>query len=185
MALPRGGVPVGYEVADSLKCPLDVLLVRKLGLPGQPELAMGAIAEGGIVIRNHDVIDLADVGKAEFDAVAAAEAQILGTHVSRFRDPHPPIAPAGHTVLIVDDGLATGSTALAGVAAMHHKGALEVWVCVPVAPQETVAKMAEVADRVVVLSTPRPFLAVGVWYRNFAQTSDEEVRSLLANSRLR
>lgn len=185
MALPRGGVPVGFEVASTLSCPLDILLVRKLGLPGQPELAMGAIAEGGVVILNQDVLGLAGVDESELASEIESESRTLERYAARFRDEHPPVDPTDRTVLIVDDGLATGSTALAGVSAMQHRGARQVWVCVPVGPRDTTERVAKVADRVVVLSTPERFIAVGAWYRDFAQTEDEEVRSLLSLSRLR
>ena len=185
LALPRGGVPVGYQVARALACDLDVLLVRKLGVPGQPELAMGAVAEGGVVIRNQAIIDLAGVDQAAFEAVLRVEAGTLARRASDYRADHPPIDPAGHTALIVDDGLATGATALAAIEALRMRDTVGVWLCVPVGPPDTVRAMGDVADRVVVLDQPRHFGAVGAWYRDFGQTDDAQVRSLLARSRLR
>ncbi len=185
LALPRGGVPVGYEAARALACDLDVLLVRKLGVPGQPELAMGAVAEGGVVIRNHGIIDLARVDETAFQSVLRAEIETLVKRASDYRADHPPIDPSGHTALIVDDGLATGSTALAAIEALRMRGSEEVWLCVPVGPSDTVGAMGDVADRVVVLQQPRHFGAVGAWYRDFGQVDDAEVRSLLSRSRLR
>lgn len=185
LALPRGGVPVGYEVARALSCDLDVLLVRKIGVPGQPELAMGAVAEGGVVIRNQGIIDLAGVDESRFDQVLRAESVTLKSRVTAYRADHPAIDPAGHTALVVDDGLATGATALAGIAALRKRDVERVWLCVPVGPGDTVAAMTEVADRVVVVHRPRHFGAVGAWYRHFGQIEDTEVRALLARSRLR
>jgi putative phosphoribosyl transferase len=185
LALPRGGVPVGYEVALALDCPLDVLLVRKVGVPGQPELAMGAVAEGGVVIRNQAIIDLAGITPDEFQSILDEESVTLRERAALYRADHPPIDPEGKTALVVDDGLATGATALAAVEALRHRRARQVWVCVPVAPSDTVRMLASVADRVEVLEQPRTFGAVGAWYRDFGQTQDAEVRDLLASSRLR
>lgn len=185
LALPRGGVPVGYEVASRLDCPLDVLLVRKLGVPGQPELAMGAVAEGGVVVRNQGIIDLARVGPDDFAAELETETQVLEERAALYRGDGAAIDPRGHTAIVVDDGLATGATALAAVNALRERGVVEVWVAVPVAPSDTTAAMATVAERVVVLHQPAQFVAVGLWYHRFGQTSDEEVRALLASSRLR
>jgi putative phosphoribosyl transferase len=185
LALPRGGVPVGYEVARALSCDLDVLLVRKLGLPGQPELAMGAVAEGGLVIRNPAIIELAGVDEEEFQSVLRAETETLARRAADYRADHPPLDPVGHTALVVDDGLATGSTALAAIEALRERGVGEIWMCAPVGPSDTVEAMGEVADRMVVLYQPRHFGAVGAWYRDFGQTDDAQVRVLLARSRLR
>lgn len=183
LALPRGGVPVGFEVARTLSCPLDVLLVRKLGTPGRPELAMGAVAEGDVVIRNQDIIALARVGEDQFGAVLDGERKRLAARAATYRDRYPAFDPGGHTALVVDDGLATGATAAAAVEAVRMRGADSVWLCVPVAPAE--ARDMDLADRFVVLHTPDNFVAVGMWYQRFGQTSDEEVRELLAASRLR
>lgn len=183
-ALPRGGVPVGYEVARSLGCDLDVLVVRKIGVPHQPELAMGALAEGDVVIRNVDVLALTSVDNTAFERVRAVESEELRRRVAAYRSAAGRIDPAGHTAILVDDGLATGSTAMAGVAALRERGATQVWVAVPVAPRDTTELVETVADRVVVVHQPMYFGAVGAWYRDFRQTTDDEVRSLLAESRL-
>ena len=181
--LPRGGVPVAYEVARALACPLDVLVVRKVGVPYQRELAMGAIGEDGVVIRNEDVIDLAGVGDEEFERVTETEARELDMRLARYRAEVPPVSPEGRTAIVVDDGLATGSTALAGVQVLARKGAASVWLAVPVAPPGSLGDLEGLTDRIVVLSRPRGFGAVGAWYRDFTQTSDEEVGALLAESR--
>jgi len=185
LALPRGGVPVGYEVARRLDCPLDVLLVRKLGVPGQPELAMGAIAEGDVVFRNPDIIRMARVTEEQFAAELEEEKVNLSKRALLYRDPQHAVDPEGRTVLIVDDGLATGATAMAAIEAVRTRGARAVWLCVPVAPADTTALMTGLADEVVVLHAPERFVAVGAWYRRFDQTEDDEVRALLASSRLR
>lgn len=185
MALPRGGVPVGFEVASALGCDLDLLLVRKLGVPGQPELAMGAIAEGGVVVRNQALIDAARVTEGEFEEELRLERLEMEDRTRRYRADAAALDPSGHTALVVDDGLATGATALAGVRALRSREVLEVWVCVPVAPADTVAALRDEADRVVVLEVPRHFGAVGAWYRDFRQVGDDEVRDLLSRSRLR
>jgi len=184
-ALPRGGVPVGAEVANALGCPLDVLVVRKIGVPFQPELAMGAIAERGVIVRNSDVISQAMIDEDEFAAAVRQERRELERRVATYRAGAEPVPASGRTALIVDDGLATGSTAQAAVAVLQKMGAREVWVAVPVAPRDTAARLAKTADRVVVVEQPASFGAVGSWYRDFTQTSDDEVRSLLAGSRLR
>lgn len=183
-ALPRGGVPVAYEVARALDCPLDVLVVRKVGVPSQPELAMGAIAEGDVVIRNEDVLRLAQIDDETFASVVSRERRELESRVMAYRSVASPISPVGHTAIVVDDGLATGSTARAAIEVLREKGAASVWLAVPVAPQEGVEDLERVASRVVVLAIPRSFGAVGTWYQDFVQTSDEEVRDLLGESRL-
>ncbi|HEU4320417.1 MAG TPA: phosphoribosyltransferase family protein [Acidimicrobiia bacterium] len=183
-ALPRGGVPVAFEVAAALGCPLDVLVVRKVGVPFQPELAMGAIAEGGIVIRNSDVIAHAFIEEDEFAAVVEEESRELTRRIEMYRGDLPAISPSGHTAIVVDDGLATGSTALAAVSVLGRRGAAAVWLAVPVAPRETLPALQRATERVIALQQPRQFGAVGVWYRDFTQTSDDEVRDLLVRSRL-
>jgi putative phosphoribosyl transferase len=183
-ALPRGGVPVAYEVALALGCALDILVVRKVGVPYQPELAMGAIAEGEVTIRNEDVLKLARVDRDTFDTAVAIEQRELETRVSAYRSVAQPIPPDGHSAIVVDDGLATGSTARAAVEVLKKKDAASVWLAVPVAPREGIEELERSADRLVILSRPTGFGAVGYWYRDFTQTSDEEVRSLLAESRL-
>jgi len=183
LALPRGGVPVAYEAAAVIECPLDVLVVRKLGVPFQPELAMGAISEGGTVIQNLEVIAAAGVDERSFARVAEMERAELDRRVAAYRRAAPPLDCEGMTAIIIDDGLATGSTARAGVEVARAKNAAQVWLAVPVAPAETARDMEAIADRVVVLETPRFFGAVGAWYRDFSQTTDEEVRTLLADAR--
>ena len=183
-ALPRGGVPVGFEVARALGCPLDVLVVRKVGVPFQPELAMGAIAEGDVVVRNEDVIDIAEIDEEGFAAGVESERMELEARASAYRAETPPIPPRGHTAIVVDDGLATGSTALAGVRVLREKGAAAVWLAVPVAPRAPLGDLEALTDRIVILHRPWDFGAVGVWYDDFSQTTDEEVRDLLIESRL-
>jgi putative phosphoribosyl transferase len=186
LALPRGGVPVGYEVSLRLGCPLDILLVRKVGVPDQPELAMGAVAEGGVVVRNEEMVRLAGVDERRFREVLDREVSNLARQTGSLRPPGTgPVDPAGHTCLVVDDGLATGATALAAVDALREQGATEVWVCVPVGPQDTVRALEQVADRVVVVEIPHRFGAVGAWYRDFSQVTDDEVRDLIGEARLR
>lgn len=182
-ALPRGGVPVGFEVASALSCPLDVVVVRKVGVPYQPELAMGAVAEGGVVIRNEDVLSAARISDTEFDAAVELARRELNQRLAAYRDAADSIDPGGRTVIVVDDGLATGSTAMAALAAARARGATQAWLAVPVAPGDMVRRMESHADEVIVLHHPRRFVAVGTWYQDFSQTSDDEVRDLLGRSR--
>jgi putative phosphoribosyl transferase len=182
-ALPRGGVPVGFEVADALGCELDVLVVRKVGVPHQPELAMGAVAEGGVTIQNQEILRMARVSPREFDHEADLARRELSRRLAVYRDSVAAVEPEGRTVIVVDDGLATGSTAEAAIAAVRSRGAAAAWLAVPVAPGDTVHRLGRMADRVIVLETPRRFLAVGAWYLDFAQTSDAEVLDLLERSR--
>lgn len=182
--LPRGGMPVAFEVAHALGCPLDVLVVRKVGVPFQPELAMGAIAEGDVIIRNEEVISLAGISEDEFAAVVEMESRELESRVAKYRADAAPVEPKGHSAIVVDDGLATGSTALAAVEVLLDKGAAAVWLAVPVAPRASLGDLERKADRIVILSRPWDFAAVGLWYSDFTQTTDEEVRVLLSESRL-
>lgn len=182
-ALPRGGVPVGFEVAEALDCELDVLVVRKIGVPFHPELAMGAVAEGGVVIKNNEIIEAVGVDESEFSSRATSEKAELEARLSRYRVTVPAVDPEGRTVVIVDDGLATGSTALAAVQAVRARQALEVWLAVPVAPPDVVPVMTKAADRLIVLDQPRRFMAVGAWYDDFSPTTDNEVVDLLERSR--
>jgi len=179
LALPRGGVPVGFKVAEALNAPLDVFIVRKLGVPGQEELAMGAIASGGVRVLNREVIRYASISDRVIDTVAKAEQQELERREKSYRGVRPPIDFAGKTVFVVDDGLATGSTMRAAVLALRNVNAREVIVAVPVAAKETCLEFHAIADDIVCLRTPSPFQAVGLWYGNFDQTTDEEVHALL------
>jgi predicted phosphoribosyltransferase len=179
VALPRGGVPVGVEVADALGAPLDVIIVRKLGTPGQPELAMGAIGEGGVRILNHEVLDALRITDGELEAVAAREQRELDRRAQRLRAGRARVPLTGHTAILVDDGLATGSTARAAILVARAQGARRVVVATPVAPRSTVVELGEVADAVVCVATPEPFRAIGQWYVDFRPTSDDQVVALL------
>lgn len=182
-ALPRGGVPVAYEVACALNAPLDVFLVRKLGLPGHEELAMGAIASGGIIVLNEDVVQALRVSPRTIDAVAETELRELDRREQRYRGDRPLPEITGYTVIVVDDGLATGSTMRAAVAAFKQEAPKGIVVAVPVAAPETCASLRNEVDDVVCLETPEPFHAVGLWYSDFMQTTDEEVHDLLDKAR--
>jgi putative phosphoribosyl transferase len=182
LALPRGGVPVAYEVAQALSAPLDIFLVRKLGVPGHEELAMGAIATGGVRVRNEEVIRMAGVTEAQIAAVAADEQRELERREREYRGDRPEPEVRGRTVILVDDGLATGSTMRAAAEALRHEGARRLVVAVPVAPPETCEAFRSEVDEIVCAITPEPFYGVGMWYKDFSQTSDEEVRDLLDRS---
>ncbi len=179
LALPRGGVPVGFEVARALEAPLDVMLVRKLGVPGQEELAMGAIASGGVRIVSDDVVNALDIPERAIAIVAAAEAQELERRERAYREGRPFPDVGGKVAILVDDGLATGATMRAAVAALRALGAGPVVAAVPVAPPETCAALSRVVDQMICALTPDPFFAVGAWYEDFTETSDETVRALL------
>jgi len=179
LALPRGGVPVGFEAAKALGAPLDIFIVRKLGVPGQEELAMGAIASGGVRVLNQDVIRYASISDRVIDAVAASEQRELERREKSYRGLRPPLDVSGRRVFVVDDGLATGSTMRAAVQALRNMNAREVIVAVPVAAKDTCTEFRAIADDVVCLRTPWPFQAVGLWYDDFSQTTDEEVHELL------
>lgn len=183
LALPRGGVPVGYEVARALHAPLDVMLVRKLGVPGHEELAMGAIASGGVRIVSKDVVSTLGIADREIAAVAAVEEEELERREKAYRGGRPPPDVKGRTVILVDDGLATGSTMRAGAAALRAQGVARLIVAVPVAPPETCEALRAEVDEVVCALAPEPFLAVGLWYEDFSQTTDDEVRELLRQAR--
>jgi predicted phosphoribosyltransferase len=183
LALPRGGVPVAYEVAEVLGAPLDVFVVRKLGVPGHEELAMGAVASGGVRVLNEEVMGMLRIPERIIDAVAKSELQELERRERLYRGGRPPPPVRGRTVLLVDDGLATGSSMLAAVEALRQLSPSRIVVAVPTAAAETCEAMRAKADDVICALTPEPFYAVGVWYRDFSQTSDEEVRDLLSRSR--
>jgi putative phosphoribosyl transferase len=179
LGLPRGGVPVACEVARALHAPLDVFLVRKLGLPGREELAMGAIATGGVRVLNEDLVRALQVPREEIDRVAAREERELERRERLYRGDRPPPAVRGRTVILIDDGLATGSSMRAAVAALRRLQPARIVVAVPVGAAETCADFQEEADEAVCARTPEPFYAVGLWYEDFSQTTDEEVRELL------
>ena len=180
LALPRGGVPVAYEVAARLRAPLDVLVVRKLGVPSHPELAFGAIGEDGVRVLNDSVLRRSGLSPADAAAVQAAESQELQRRVRRYRGDRPGLALTGRTVLIIDDGFATGATARAAALVARAKGAKRVVLAAPIGSAETVAELREVADDVMCLTMPGGFYAVGQGYRDFGQTSDDQVCALLA-----
>jgi putative phosphoribosyl transferase len=182
LALPRGGVPVGYAVARALGIPLDVFLVRKLGVPGEEELAMGAVASGGIRVLNQTVVRALAVSAEQIEAVARRETEELARRERLYRGDRPPPDVRGRRVILVDDGIATGASMRGAIAAVRARGAGRIVVAVPVAAAATAAALAAEAEEVVCLATPEPFHAVGIWYREFAQTSDEEVRALLADA---
>ena len=185
LALPRGGVPVGFEVARRLGAPLDVFVVRKLGVPGQEELALGAIATGGVRMLNDDVIALAGLSEREIEAVTAREGQELARRERAYRGDRPPPDVRDRTAILVDDGLATGATMRAAAVGVRRQEAARVVVAVPAAAAETCELLASEADEVVCLTTPEPFYAVGLWYEDFSETSDDEVRRLLEAGRAR
>jgi predicted phosphoribosyltransferase len=183
LGLPRGGIPVGYEVARGLGAPLDVFVVRKLGVPGQEELAMGAIATGGVRVVNHDVVDALRIPPDVLDRAAAEELRELERREQSYRGQRPKPPVEGRTVILVDDGLATGSTMRAAVAALRQQGPAHIVVAVPVAAVQTCADLRREVEDVVCFATPEPFMAVGRFYDDFSQTSDEEVGALLASAR--
>ena len=183
LALPRGGVPIGFEVALALEAPLDVFIVRKLGVPGQEELAMGAIASGGVRVLNTEVVHHLNVPSSVIDRVALREEQELHRREHLYRVHEPPSDLKDKTVILVDDGLATGSTMRAAVAAVRQLRAARIVVAVPVAAPDTVELIRGEVDEVVCPLTPHSFQAVGQWYDQFNQTTDEEVRALLARAR--
>jgi len=185
LGLPRGGVPVAFEVARELDAPLDVIVVRKLGVPYQPELGMGAIGEDGVRVLNDQVLALARVGEDEVAAVERSERAELERRATRFRGRRPRASLVGRTAVVVDDGIATGSTARAACQVARAHGASRVILAVPVAPRSSLASLAEIADELVCLATPEPFYAVGQFYRDFSQTSDEEVVEFLERAATR
>ncbi len=182
-ALPRGGVPVAFEVAKALRARLDIFLVRKLGLPAHEELAMGAIATGGIRVLNRAVVDDLGIPASVVDAVAARELRELERRERVYRGDRPEPEVRGKTVILIDDGLATGSTMRAAAAALRQKRPARIVVAVPVSAVETCDEYRMGVDEIICLKTPEPFYGVGLWYEDFSQTTDEEVRELLENAR--
>lgn len=182
LALPRGGVPVAYEIATALHAPLDIFLVRKLGVPTQPELAMGALASTGQVIRNDDVIESLGISEATLQQVAQHELAELRRREQIYHSSRPPASTVtipNHTIILVDDGLATGSSMRAAGLALRQQSPARLIIAVPVAPPSAIYSLAHIADEVLCLRTPERFYAVGAWYDDFSQTSDEEVQALL------
>ncbi len=182
LALPRGGVPVAFEVAQALRVPLDVFLVRKLGVPGHEELAMGAIASGGVRVLNEHIVNSLRDGPAQVEAVAAREQCELERRELAYRSGRGELDLAGKLVIVIDDGLATGATMRAAVRALRARRPARVIVAVPVGAEDTCYVLRREADDVVCLRTPYPFGGVGMWYDDFSQTEDEEVRELLATA---
>jgi predicted phosphoribosyltransferase len=182
LGLPRGGVPVAAAVARALRAPLDVLTVRKLGLPGQPEMAMGAIASGGAQVLDPRTIAAAVVTPGEIARVAQREELELARREATFRRSRPPLDVAGRCAIVVDDGMATGSTMRAAVLSLRRRQAAQIVVAVPVASTEACAALSAEADRCVCLATPTPFFSVGEWYQDFAQLEDEDVQDILART---
>ena len=182
LALPRGGVPVAAEVAAHLHAPLDVFLVRKLGVPGHPELAMGAIAADDVQVLSHDLIADLGIPAALVEQTAVRERLELERRDRLFRGEREPPAVRGRTVILVDDGLATGSTMEAAIIALRKSQPASIVVAVPVGARETCERLSRFADRVICLAMPEPFSAVGQWYEDFSQTTDEEVREALTSS---
>jgi predicted phosphoribosyltransferase len=180
LALPRGGVPVGYEVARTLRAPLDVFLVRKLGVPGHEELAMGAVATGGVSVLNDQVVRHLRIPQPVIERIALEELEELERRALLYRGERPPPDLRGKTVILVDDGLATGSTMLAAAKAVRQQEPARIVVAAPVAAPETCEFLRDEVEEVVCPVTPDPFHAVGLWYEDFSQTTDEEVRELLA-----
>jgi len=180
LGLPRGGVPVAYEVARALNAPLDVFLVRKLGVPGHEELAMGAIASGGVMVVNDDVLAATRVPHEAVEAVAARELERLQDQERTYRGDRPPLDVQGRLGILVDDGLATGASMRAAVEALRDRRAGSIVVAVPTAPREACEALRAEVDDVVCTQTPDPFMAVGLWYRDFSPVSDAEVAELLS-----
>ncbi len=180
LGLPRGGVPVAYEVARALRAPLDIILVRKLGVPGEQELAMGAIASGGVRVLNEDVVRMLGIPAHVIDAVAAKEQRELSRRERLYRGDHPAPVIQGKTVILVDDGIATGATVRAAIALVRQQQPAAVVVATPVAPASTCAELRPTVDALICVLTPEDFLAIGFWYESFPQTTDDEIRLLLS-----
>jgi putative phosphoribosyl transferase len=180
LGLPRGGVPVAREVALALQAPLDFLAVRKLGAPHNPEYGIGAVAEDGTRVIDPEAIAILGISNGTLDSIAARETAELRRRVALYRDDRPPLEPAGHTAIVVDDGVATGVTDTAALRAVRRMGPRRLVLAVPVCPPDTARRLEEEADEVVCLQAPPRFFGVGQWYEDFSQVSDEEVVSILA-----
>lgn len=179
LALPRGGVPVGFEIAQALRAPLDVMIVRKLGVPGHEELALGAIASGGVRVLNERVVEDLALSPGTIEAIARRQQVELERREKLYRGERPALEVAGYIVILVDDGIATGSTMRAAIQALRQQQPARIVVAAPVAPPSACEEMQSLVDELVCLAQPAGFFAVGQWYRNFPQTTDEEVRNLL------
>jgi predicted phosphoribosyltransferase len=183
LALPRGGVPVAYQVAITLDLPLDIFLVRKLGVPGQEELAMGAIASRGVRVLNQDIIEALQIPESIIDAVAAKEERELERREKFYRQDTPPIDVTNKTVILIDDGLATGATMRAAAEVLKQQKVTRIVIAVPVAAESTCRELSQLVDEMICALTPEPFYGVGYWYDDFSQTSDSEVIELLRKGR--
>ena len=179
LALPRGGLPVGHEVARELRAPLDVFVVRKLGLRKHPEFAIGAIASGGVRVLNAEAVQTLNISNEEIEATAKREQMELERREAAFRGSRAPLDVQGRNVILVDDGLATGSTMRAAVVALRQKHPRSITVAVPVAAPDSCHEFRDEVDEIICAQTPEPFIAVGLWYDDFTQTTDEEVKDLL------
>ena len=184
LALPRGGVPVAWEVARALNAELDVFVVRKIGVPGQEELAMGAIASGGVIVVNEDVLRMMRIDRRVFEAAAQRQQQELDRRESTYRNGRAALAVAGKLCVLVDDGIATGASMQAAALALRRRQPASIVIAAPVAAPVVYQQFASLADRVVCVETPDDFGSVGAWYEDFTQTTDEEVRSLLSQAQL-
>lgn len=184
LGLPRGGVPVAYEVAEQLGAPLDIFLVRKLGVPGHEELAMGAIASGGVTVINQDVVTYLKIPRETIEFVSKEEEKELERREKAYRGNRPPREVKNKTVILIDDGLATGSTMRAAATALREKGPARIVIAVPVSAAETCDQFRSEVDEVICVVTPEPFQGVGLWYKDFSQTTDDEVRELLERTEL-
>jgi putative phosphoribosyl transferase len=185
LGLPRGGVPVAYEIAQALNLPLDICLVRKLGVPGQPELAMGAIAPDDVMVLNHEILKSIGISRPALQQVIEDEKQELERRDRAYRENRPDPDLQGKTVILVDDGIATGSTLRAAIATLRQKNPKEIVVAVPVAPVSTCESLRAIVDKIICLSMPEPLISIGMWYVDFSQTSDQEVRHLLAQQTIK
>lgn len=183
LALPRGGVPVAYEVARALQAPLDLWLVRKIGAPGQEELAAGAIATGGIAVWNREVLQMLGIDASDLAPVVEREQRELDRRRRAYCGDHPPPELKDRAVILIDDGIATGASVRAAVQSIRQAGARRIVVATPVAPEDSCRRLREIADAVICLYSPEPFRAIGLWYRDFDQTGDAEVIRLLAAAR--